>query len=244
MTEQEQLRWHEIQQKFGEIRQRICASAKRAGRAPESVTLLAATKVRNFAEVRAAIEAGIDAAGENRVQELRDKLEQHAYDGCPLHFIGPLQTNKVKYLIGNVVMIHSVDSAHLADTIDTLSARAKTQTDVLLEVNIGGEASKSGVCPAEVQPLAEHILTLPARRLRGLMTVPPAGEDPRKYFAAMRTLFEQMRSQLPKTFDTLSMGMSHDFETAVEEGATIVRIGSAIFGARPPKTAVKEEANK
>ena len=232
MTEQEQLRRNEIQQKVGEIRQRICACAKQAGRAPESVTLLAATKVRNFAEIRAAIEAGIDAAGENRVQELRDKLEQHAYDGCPLHFIGALQTNKVKYLIGSAVMIHSVDSAHLADAIDTLSARAKTQTDVLLEVNIGGESSKSGISPAEVQPLAEHILALPALRLRGLMTVPPAGEDPRRYFAAMRALFERLRSQFPSSFDTLSMGMSRDFETAIEEGATIVRIGTAIFGAR------------
>lgn len=241
MTEPEANRIQDIQQKIRAIQLRVAESAVRAGRAPASVTLLAATKMRTCEEVRAAIAAGIDAVGENRVQELRNKLIQHAYDGCPLHLIGPLQTNKVKYLIGHVTMIHSIDSVHLADCVHQLSARADTQTDVLIEVNIGGEASKSGVNPTEAQQLAEHLLTLPAVRLRGLMTIPPVGEEPRRYFAEMRAQFERMRQNLPETFDTLSMGMSRDFETAIEEGATIVRVGSAIFGARPANTARKAE---
>lgn len=241
MTEPETNRIQDIQQKIKAIQLRVAGSAARAGRTPASVTLLAATKTRTCDEVRAAIDAGIDAVGENRVQELRDKLALHAYDGCPLHLIGPLQTNKVKYLIGHVAMIHSVDSIHLADCIQQLSSRADVQTDVLIEVNIGGEASKSGVTPTNAQRLAEHLLTLPAVRLRGLMTIPPVGEEPRRYFAAMRTQFEQMRQNLPTTFDTLSMGMSRDFETAIEEGATIVRVGSAIFGARPANPVRKAE---
>lgn len=226
----------EITSSVQQIRDRITAACVRAGRPADSVILLAATKTRTAQEIRTAIEAGIGAAGENRVQELRDKLAENAYAGCPLHFIGPLQTNKVKYLVGNVAMIHSVDSLRLAEAISDLSVKRGTVTNVLMEVNVGGEESKSGVAPADGASLADQIVSLPGLRLRGLMTVPPAVGDPRGAFASLRSMFERLAVQLPPEFDTLSMGMSHDFEIAVEEGATIVRVGSAIFGARAPKT--------
>ncbi len=241
MMDMELCRTEAIARNIGAVKDKIARSAERAGRSAGEITLLAATKTRGYGEIRAAIAAGIGAAGENRVQELRDKCALGAYDGCPLHFIGPLQTNKIKYLIGNAAMIHSVDSARLAEAISALSARAGVVTDVLIEVNIGGEASKSGVAPRETAALAQQVAGVEAVRLRGLMTVPPAGEDARGYFAAMRALFESLRGGLPEAFNVLSMGMSHDFETAVEEGATIVRVGSAIFGPRPAPHMIGKE---
>ena len=139
MMDMELCRTEAIARNIGAVKDKIARSAERAGRSAGEITLLAATKTRGYDEIRAAIAAGIGAAGENRVQELRDKCALGAYDGCPLHFIGPLQTNKVKYLIGNAAMIHSVDSARLAEAISALSARAGVVTDVLIEVNIGGE---------------------------------------------------------------------------------------------------------
>ena len=233
MMNMERCSTEEIARNVGAVKDKIAESAARAGRSVDEITLLAATKTRGPEEIRAAIRAGVGAVGENRVQELRDKLAQKTYDGCPLHFIGPLQTNKVKYLIGSVAMIHSVDSERLARCISTLSERAGVVTNVLMEINIGGEASKSGVAPQAAAALAQQLAEMKAIRLCGLMTVPPAGEEARGYFAAMRVLFESLRRELPEDFRVLSMGMSHDYGTAVEEGATIVRVGNAIFGARP-----------
>ncbi len=210
----------------------VCAAAKRAGRDREEITLLAATKTRTPEEIRAVLAAGADGAGENRVQELRDKLPTGAYGGCVPHFIGVLQSNKVKYLIGNVAMIHSVDSLHLAREIGRLSCKAGVVTDVLMEVNLAGEATKSGVDLSQAPETAQAIAAIPGVRLRGLMTVPPYGGDNRRWFAGLRELQERLATDLPAGFDVLSMGMSQDFETAIEEGATIVRLGTALFGPR------------
>ena len=231
----------QIRENIQRIRAEINASAAKAGRSPEEVTLLAATKTRSAAEIGAAIAAGIDAAGENRVQELRDKLAENVYGNCPLHLIGPLQTNKVKYVVGKVAMIHSVDSEKLAMAISQQAQKVGCCADVLIEINVGGEASKAGIAPADAAAFAQVVANLPAIRLRGLMAIPPAGEEARRYFAEMRAMFESLKRDLPAHFDTLSMGMSHDYAEAVEEGATIVRVGTAIFGPRYYPPAGREE---
>lgn len=222
----------QIRQNIQTIRAAINASAVKSGRSADAVTFLAATKTRSAEEIAAAIAAGIDAAGENRVQELRDKIVAGVYGDCPVHLIGPLQTNKVKYVVGKTAMIHSVDSEKLAQAISQQAQKVGCCTDVLIEVNIGGEASKAGISPAETAALAEMVSNLPAIRLRGLMAIPPAGAETRRYFAQMRTLFETLQRDLSPCFDVLSMGMSNDFAEAIEEGATIVRVGTAIFGPR------------
>ena len=214
------------------IRQRLAAAAKRSGRAPEEITLLAATKTRTPEEIRAVIEAGIDACGENRAQELILKLPSGAYAGKPLHFIGSFQSNKAHLLYGKVDMIESLNSAKAARILSRLGTENGKPTDVLCEINIGLEEGKAGVLPENAEKFCEEIALLPALSLRGLMAIPPAGEDGTPYFAAMRELFEKLSKNRPKDFDTLSMGMSRDFETAVANGATLVRVGTALFGER------------
>ena len=219
------------------IKQRVAEAAVRSGRAPEDVRLCAATKMNDASLVREAIAAGVDICGENRVQELSEKFEQGAYEGCPLHFIGHLQKNKVKYLVGKVQLIESVDCLELLETIDKRAKSMGLVQDVLLEVNIGGEASKSGVSPDGLEALLAHAALCPGLRVKGLMTIPPAvsaGEENRWYFRQMYELFVDIRR---KTYDNvtmaeLSMGMSGDYEEAVRCGATIVRLGTALFGPR------------
>lgn len=219
------------------IKQRVAEAAVRSGRAPEDVRLCAATKMNDASRVREAIAAGVDICGENRVQELSEKYEQGAYEGCPLHFIGHLQKNKVKYLVGKVQLIESVDCLELLETIDKRAKSMGLVQDVLLEVNIGGEASKSGVSPDGLEALLAHAALCPGLRVKGLMTIPPAvsaGEENRWYFRRMYELFVDIRR---KTYDNvtmaeLSMGMSGDYEEAVRCGATIVRLGTALFGPR------------
>lgn len=219
------------------IKQCVAEAAVRSGRAPEDVRLCAATKMNDAARVREAIAAGVDICGENRVQELSEKFEQGAYEGCPLHFIGHLQKNKVKYLVGKVQLIESVDCLELLETIDKRAKSMGLVQDVLLEVNIGGEASKSGVSPDGLEALLAHAALCPGLRVKGLMTIPPAvsaGEENRWYFRRMYELFVDIRR---KTYDNvtmaeLSMGMSGDYEEAVRCGATIVRLGTALFGPR------------
>lgn len=222
------------------VRARIAAAAREAGRDPGEVTLVAATKVQSSDIIRAAIAAGVTVCGENRVQELTAHLDDYAYDGARIHFIGHLQTNKVKFVVGRVDLIESVDSDRLLDAVDKQAGKLGVVQDILLEVNVGGEASKSGANPAALPALAALAVQKPHVRLRGLMTIPPpttiiGGNRP--FFAKTQQLFVDIRNKIVDNnaeMDCLSMGMSGDFEDAVREGATLVRVGTALFGARPP----------
>ncbi len=222
-----------IAENIAAIRARIDAAARTTGRTGADITLVAATKMNDAARVREAVAAGIDACGENRVQEMTEKLAQGAYTGAPLHFIGHLQTNKVRQVVGKVDLIQSVDSPELLAMIEK---RAAVQ-DILLEVNIGGEAAKSGVAPAALPELLETAAGCAHIRVRGLMAIPPVAETSdgnHAYFAKMHELFVDIgRKKYDNVFmDFLSMGMSGDFEDAISAGANMVRVGSSIFGAR------------
>lgn len=227
----------QLAQNIALIRQRMAQAAARAGRRTEEIALCAASKLHDADTVRLAAGLDIDIFGENHVQELVAKRAAGAYLQKPLHFIGHLQTNKVKQVVGAVQLIESVDSAHLLQAIEKQAARLELVQDILLEVNIGGEESKSGIAPQQLPALLEAAAACPHVQVLGLMAVPPADTDDdanRGYFAAMRRLFEQSRTcGLPQTeMRWLSMGMSGDFENAILEGANLVRIGTAIFGAR------------
>ena len=218
-------------------RQKINAAAESAGRSGSEVRLLAATKMNGPEAVQEAIRAGVDICAENRVQEFLSKNAVNAYAPCCVHFIGHLQKNKVKYLVGAVELIHSVDSPELMDAISRRAVSLGIVQDVLLEVNIGSRASKSGVSPEELDALLAHAALCGGLRVKGLMAIPPAasaGEENRWYFRRMYELFVDIRR---KTYDNvtmaeLSMGMSGDYEEAVRCGATIVRLGTALFGPR------------
>ena len=207
---------------------------------PAGVTLVAVSKTQPAEAVREAYAAGQRHFGENYAQEWRDKAALLAdLEGLVWHFIGALQTNKVKYLVGSAeapaapraAWVHTVDRLALAEELSKRSARRGATTRVLVEVNVGGEASKSGCAPADVPALRDAVARLPALELRGLMCIPPAEGDPRPHFARLRQLRDALGGDLPD----LSMGMSGDYEAAIAEGSTIVRVGTAIFGARPPK---------
>lgn len=227
-----------VRENYLEVLNKKNQAALRAGRNPEDITLMAVTKLHTVDEINEAIDAGATDIGENKVQELLSKYE----DVKPVrwHLIGHLQTNKVKQIIDKVVMIHSVDSLHLAEEINKRAGNAGLAMDILIEINVGEEETKTGIQAEELMDLAKKITdTCENVRLRGVMCIPPYGEDPevsRKYFRETRELFEKLQQLgLPEDralIDTLSMGMSGDYETAVEEGSTIVRVGSAIFGKR------------
>lgn len=223
-----------------QVQARIRAAALAAGRNPEEVTLVAATKVQSSDTIREAIAAGIRVCGENRVQEFNQHWADGAYAGAKVHFIGHLQRNKVKYLVGKVDLIESVDSPGLLEAIEKQAAKLELVQDILLEVNVAGEASKSGVAPEALDALLEQARQMPHLRVRGLMSIPPVSERPggnTEYFRRMHQLFIDMRGKIAdneSTVDILSMGMSGDFEDAVACGATQVRVGTALFGARPP----------
>ena len=221
-----------IAENVAAIRARIDAAAQ--GR---RVLLVAASKMNDAAAVREAIAAGVDACGEHRVQELREKHAQGAYAGAPLHFIGHLQKNKVKYLVGTADLIESVDSVELLRMIDARARKLGVTQDVLLEVNIGGEAAKSGFEPSALPEALEISGEFSSLKVRGLMAIPPVAEASgasRPYFARMRELFIDIGAKKYDnvSMDFLSMGMSGDFEDAIREGANVVRVGSAIFGPR------------
>lgn len=229
----------DITQNVNSVRARIDAAAMRCGRDPRSILLCAATKTNGSDRVREAIAAGVDICGENRVQELLTKYNEGAYTGCPLHFIGVLQKNKVRQIVGKVALIHSVDSVSLAAEIDKRASALGVVQDILLEVNVGAEESKSGFDPSELEAAVDETARFGSVRVRGFMTIPPVCSDPEKnriYFSQMNKLFVDIgRKKYDNNrvcIDTLSMGMSSDFEVAVEEGATIVRVGTGIFGAR------------
>lgn len=226
-----------IEENVKRVKEEMAAACSRCGVAPGSVLLCAATKMNDAHSVREAIAAGVDICGENRVQELTEKLEQGAYEGCPLHFIGRLQKNKVKYIVGKVELIHSADSVELIEVINKRAAAMGTTQDILLEVNIGGEEAKGGFAPEKLWEILPLMADFQAVRVRGLMAIPPICEnmeENRPYFRAMKQLFVDIGAKKYDnvSMDFLSMGMSADFQAAIEEGANIVRVGSGIFGAR------------
>ena len=225
-----------IAENIARVREEMAAAAKEAGRAPEEITLVGASKMNDAATCREAIAAGIDALGENRVQEMTQKLSENAYDGAPLHFIGHLQRNKVKQVVGHVSLIQSVGSLELLDEIEKVAANRGLVQDILLEVNVGGEEAKSGFAPADTEAAAEAALSRSHGRVLGLMTIPPADADRdtnMRYFEEVRALYVDIdRKLFHNKLKYLSMGMSGDFADAIRCGANMVRVGTAIFGAR------------
>ncbi|CDC73082.1 MULTISPECIES: YggS family pyridoxal phosphate-dependent enzyme [environmental samples] len=225
-----------IAENIARVRANIAAAAREAGRDPAEITLVGASKMNDAAACREAIAAGIDALGENRVQEMTAKLAEHAYDGAPLHFIGHLQRNKVNKVVGHVDLIQSVGSLELLDEIERVAAARDLVQDILLEVNIGREEAKSGFAPEEVLAGAEAAAARTHVRVQGLMTIPPADADREenlRYFQEVQALYVDMNTKLfHNELKYLSMGMSGDYEDAIRAGATMVRVGTAIFGAR------------
>lgn len=219
------------------VRSRVSAAAERAGRAPEDVLIVAVSKMVDAEHVRLAYELGLKTFGENRVQEARSKIAALPVPLIRWEMIGHLQTNKVALAVRLFARIQSVDSVHLAEALEAHAARVGRTLPVLLEVNVAGEASKTGFAPAEMPAAARAIAALPHLRPEGLMTVAPIVADPeqaRPVFRALRALRDQLCAEAPEAgWVQLSMGMTDDFEVAIEEGATIVRIGRAIFGDRP-----------
>ena len=226
-----------IAENIAVIRQKIDAAARETGRTGADITLVGASKMNDAAACRQAIAAGIDVLGENRVQEMTAKLAENAYDGAPLHFIGHLQRNKVKQVVGKVDLIQSVDRLELLACIEKQAEKLGIVQDILLEVNIGDEDSKSGFTPAEAMETAAHMSEYPHCHLTGLMAIPPISEKPggnSKYFAEMRQLLVDITAKKYDNVDMvcLSMGMSDDYADAIAEGSTMIRVGTAIFGAR------------
>jgi PLP dependent protein len=219
------------------VKQRIAAAAQNAGRDPAQITLLAVSKTFPAEAVHAAWEAGQRAFGESYVQEALDKIEHSRELPLEWHFIGPLQSNKTRPIAEHFSWVHGIDRLKIAERLSAARPVEMPELQVCLQVNISGEASKSGIAPQELPALAQTVAGLPRLKLRGLMAIPePSGDIAvqRQRFAQLRELLEQLNAQ-GYALDTLSMGMSDDLEAAVAEGATIVRVGSAIFGSRNTK---------
>lgn len=225
-----------IRENIAAIRAQIDAAARETGRTGADITLVGASKMNDAATCQEAIAAGIDALGENRVQEMTAKLAEDAYRGAPLHFIGHLQRNKVKQVVGKAALIQSIGSPELLAEVDRQAEKLGIVQDILLEVNIGGEEAKSGFAPDAVEQAAAQAKTLAHVRVRGLMTIPPADatrEENMAYFEKVRALYVDIsRKMYDNGLEYLSMGMSGDFADAIRAGANMVRVGSAIFGAR------------
>ena len=225
-----------IQENIRAIRAQIDAAAQAAGRRGEDILLVGASKMNDAAACRAAAAAGIDALGENRVQELLEKYGQGAYEGVPLHFIGHLQRNKVRQIIGKVDLIHSVSSLELLAEIDRQAEKHGIRQPVLLEVNIGEEESKSGFLPGDLFDAAAAARNFAHVFVQGLMAIPPVQQEEHgnlPYFQQVSALYIDIDRKLyHNEFKYLSMGMSDDFQDAIAAGANMVRVGSAIFGAR------------
>lgn len=228
----------QLTENIARVRERIAAACRRAGRREAEVRLVAVTKTVSAERIRAAYDAGLREFGENRVQEARGKRPALSDLAITWHMIGHLQTNKAKLARELFDWIHSVDSLRLAEKLHQAAPGQSPRLPVLLEVNLGGESSKGGVPEAQALTLAEQVATLSSLEVRGLMAIPPFLEDAehvRPYFRRLRELAQRIdRMQIPGVaLRELSMGMSHDFEVAIEEGATMIRVGTAIFGARP-----------
>ena len=226
-----------IAENVARIRAEMEEAAVRCGRDPKSVLLCAATKMNGADAVRQAIAAGVDCCGENRVQELTEKLSQNAYEGAPVHFIGHLQTNKVKQVVGKVDLIQSVDSERLLRAIDKEAGKQGIIQDILLEVNIGEEASKSGFRSEDILPILDKASEFPNICIKGLMAIPPISHNSGENLKFFQKMFQLSVDIQTKKYDNvkvdcLSMGMSGDYPDAISCGSTMIRVGTAIFGAR------------
>ena len=226
-----------IAENIAQVKANMERAARNAGRDPKEILLVGATKMNDADRVREAITAGLPCCGENRVQELLEKHEAGAYAGADLHFIGTLQKNKAKYLVGLVSLIHSVDSVELMKELSRQAEKRGIVQDILLEVNTGGEASKSGFSPDGLSSALEKAGDFPGIFVRGLMTIPPICQKPEEnlpYFDLLRQLFIDNGEKKYDNvrMDFMSMGMSGDYEAAIACGANIVRVGTAIFGQR------------
>ncbi len=225
-----------ISENIAAIRREIHLAAAKTGRTGADITLVGASKMNDAAACREAIAAGIDVLGENRVQEMTQKLAENAYDGVPLHFIGHLQRNKVKQVVGKAALIQSVSSTALLDEIEKNAEKLGIVQDILLEVNIGGEEAKSGFAPGALNEAACYAKTLPHVRVLGLMTIPPVETEPHgnmPLFARMKALYVDINKNIyDNKLKYLSMGMSGDYAEAIEAGSNMVRVGTAVFGAR------------
>ncbi len=230
-----------VLQRCRDAQKKIRAACEVCGRDPESVTLMAVTKTVAPELINIAVSTGVHVLGENRVQEYLSK--RHEYDpAAEVQFIGHLQTNKVRQIVGDVTLIHSVDSVHLAAAIEKQAAALQITQPVLLELNAAGEESKSGVMAAALPDLLREVIAMPHLEVRGLMTIPPpvrCAEEADKMFAEIAALYQKLRQIAP--LPVLSMGMSGDYESAVRHGSTMVRLGSALFG--PRVYPVKPEGN-
>ena len=226
-----------IAENVARIRAEMNEAAVRCGRDPKEILLCAATKMNDADAVRQAIAAGVDCCGENRVQELTAKLSENAYEGAPVHFIGHLQTNKVKQVVGKVDLIQSVDSERLLKEINKEAAKQGIIQNILLEVNIGEEASKSGFQAEDIPAVVKKMGEFPNVCMKGLMAIPPISEkegENRKFFQKMFQLYVDIQNKINDNVkvDCLSMGMSGDYQDAIACGSTMIRVGTAIFGAR------------
>ncbi len=227
----------DLKSNINKVKDRIRVAASKAGRDPDEIRLIAVSKRVQAGRVIEALNSGIDTFGENYAQEFRDKrkiVEESAGSGVHWHFIGSLQKNKVKYLIGSVELIHSLDSVSVAEEIDKKAKSLGIKAAVLIEVHTGGEDTKGGVETKALESFLEEVSSLDSLEVKGLMTMPPYFNDPeqaRPYFRELRELRDRLKDEHPGLVE-LSMGMSGDFEVAIEEGATIVRVGTSIFGPR------------
>ena len=225
-----------IAENIAAVRAEIAAAARACGRDPREIKLLAASKTQPAGKIREAILAGVDCVGENRAQEMMDKLP--AYEGAELHFIGRLQRNKVKFVVGRCALIHSVDSLPLMDTVNRIAGERNIVQPVLLEINIGAEESKGGFAPETAEEAAGKAAEMPHIALKGLMCIPPvcgSENEQHKIFSKMYKLYVDITTNMlhNSNMSILSMGMSEDFRVAIAHGSTLVRVGSGLFGIRP-----------
>lgn len=225
-----------IKDNLNDVKDRIAQAAMKSGRQPEEITLVAVTKTLPIEVINAAMTYGVTDIGENKVQEVMDKYD-HILNEPKWHLIGHLQTNKVKYIADKVSLIHSVDSLRLAEEISKRCEKIEKVMDILIQINVAEESTKFGISHDEVYELVEQVSLLPNVRIKGLMTIAPNTDDEaalRKYFSEMKDIFETLKKTMYNRTDMiyLSMGMTNDYEIAIEEGANLVRIGTGIFGAR------------
>jgi pyridoxal phosphate enzyme (YggS family) len=229
-----------MRERFADVRKRIETSARACGRASEEITLVAITKTHPAEKLKAALELGARDFGENRVQEAEEKIIELGRDAARWHLVGHLQTNKARRAVRDFDVIHSLDSAQLAERLERMCAEEGRQSlDVLVQIDLGGEVTKSGIETAELPTLLSTLKQCSHLNLIGLMTLPPYFENPdcsRPFFKTLRELRDELHAQghFGSAGGELSMGMSHDFEVAIEEGATMVRVGTALFGERQP----------
>lgn len=224
--------YHMIAQNLGAISKQISKAAIDSGRSPSEITLIGVTKTKPLEMIKKAFEAGLTDVGENYVEDFSDKQTSYHPSGLNYHFIGRLPTKKVRKIVGKAHLIHSVGSIKLAKKIDFVSFEEKIRQDILIQVNQGGELSKSGIEPDDLEALMEEALALPNIKIRGLMSIPPFHEPAKPYFTQLRHFRDNLQEKTGTELPCLSMGMSGDFVEAISEGATHIRVGTAIFGSR------------